>query len=244
MTDKKKIVERIAKLFALGDAEKNTHEEEAMRAIEKAKQMMAEHNLEMSEIITEEEGKPASTIITGQETAYERSHEYFTKYEKWLGQTVMTITETRMIVRHDRVWKNNRTRPVVKLVFFGEVTDTSVAKTIYPILLKTLRKGARLNYGQGWRTEHRNYADGFAYRLMQKARSYKVHLAPEQATSVALVVQSKELVVKRDIMKAFPDLTPMRPSQMQTNDQDAFFRGMADGDRVNLNFRNTLKEEK
>lgn len=226
-----KLIKQISKLLALGDATRNNSEEEALRALQKAKELMVKHNLDMSEVeaTTSKEQKPSIIITQGE--AHTIRHMYFPKYQKWIGMVVRSLTETEMIYQHNSYRQTS-------MVFIGDANDVALAKAIFPILLKTVRRFARRHYGSGWKTDHRNYADGFAYRLMQRARDMKIDLTPKQEQQWGLILYNKETAIAKVV--GGMNLKMMRNSRQRQNRPDAFVRGHEDGGRVNLNFRNSL----
>lgn len=235
-SNRDKIIKQISKLLALGDASRNNSEEEALRALQKAKELMVKHNLDMSEVeaTTEKEEKPRIIVTTGE--AHRIRHKYFPKWQKWVGMAVMKLTETKCIYQHG--WE--RGGYTTRMVFIGDQDDVALAKAIMPILLKTVRRFARRNYGSGWNTNHRNYADGFAYRLMDRAHRIQMDLTPKQEQQWGLILYNKETAIAECMQDQFPNLKEMRNTRQRQNRPEAFVRGAQDGGRVNLNFRNSL----
>ena len=61
-----KLINRVVKLFRLGDASRNSSEGELMAAVTKARELMALHNIEMVEVegrLDESKAKELSIIV-------------------------------------------------------------------------------------------------------------------------------------------------------------------------------------
>ena len=83
-----KLINRVVKLFRLGDASRNSSEGELMAAVTKARELMALHNIEMVEVegrLDESKAKELS-IIVKEYTAYTRKGK-FAKYDMFVGDS-------------------------------------------------------------------------------------------------------------------------------------------------------------
>lgn len=233
--DRTSILERITKLFRLADSGKNSSEAEVLLAMTRAKELMAKYNIAMSEINPDSTTQTKSRIIITDSSVYERRHAYFTKYERWLGRAVATLTSTK--IYFNTTYRNGNH---VAMHFFGDTTDVAVAQALFPILLKTVRRMAHQTYGKGWTTEHRNYSDGFTYRLIQRAREMKIDLTPQQQNCLALVLKTKETAIEEYATKNLA-LREMKRSTSNMTNSEAFNQGYSDGGSVNLNSKGSLK---
>ena len=95
-----KLINRVVKLFRLGDASRNSSEGELMAAVTKAREFMALHNIEMVEVegqLDESKAKELS-IIVKEYTAYTRKGK-FAKYDYSIMTAVSILTDTKVYMK-------------------------------------------------------------------------------------------------------------------------------------------------
>src|SRR6476620_5609761 len=125
---RKKQVERVLKLFKLGDASRNANEAEVMLAITKARERMAQYDLTQADLEAygSEKAKQVAFTIT-QSVAYTRKGRSFAKYDDYMAWAVNEICGVRHYVQtrfHAGSW-------VISRVFYGAEGDVAVANELF-----------------------------------------------------------------------------------------------------------------
>lgn len=226
-----KLIEKIRKLFRLGDAARNSSEGEVMNALEAAKRLMAENNISMAEVAREttKEGvnknwNPARKVAAGQSG----KKQHIAIFENTLFQAVGKLTGTQPI------------RFGTMMVFFGEENDVAIAEALYQALLGSLRACSRSVIGAGWTPSHRQYAEGFTDAIWSRACASAAPSAASDGT-MALVLASKSTWLDAQLKLAFPNLKSL-PSAKPKGKQDpfAYSAGHSDGKKVDLEHKHRL----
>lgn len=231
-----KIIDRIVKLFRLGDKSANTTEAEMMLAVTKARELMAQHNLTMADI-AEKKGQSIADSIRDrirQHPAYTRKGTRLADYDWQVAYAVGILTDTRVIQTWTQDWLGGK---FVSAVFVGVEEDTALAGELFILWLKQVRAMARRVYGSGntWGKRHTSYAVGVGYRLQERARRMVQTLSAGEQETMALVVQTKQSSIERWIAN---NLNMVDKKQRASRlDDDALLRGYQDGAQFNMETR-------
>jgi len=243
-TKRRLLIDRIVKLFALGDTSRNNSEEETLLAITKARRLMTEHNISVADVAR---ATPSMTerqihVLIVEHMAYTLKGNFFASYDDITACAVDLICHTQNVIYKSRQFHDRTLTNTISRAFVGEEADVAVASELFMILLSLVRKRARDvcgRGGRGWSNAHTSYADGFSMRLYHRAKEQVTGLTPEQEKSVALVLASKQLALK-DYMNRFKEGKQRRQNH---RDPVAWSRGYRDGADVSLQKGHTLTGE-
>lgn len=227
--EKTRIIDRIIKLFNLGDAGRNDNEAETMAAVTRAKQLMAEHNIAMAEVAQATSHTHAEQIRVAIEEcdAYTIKWSRFATYDNYIAFAVDEICATKNFLRRTR----NYTGTFISRRFVGDAVDAAVAAKLFMILLTDMRKAARRRYGSGWSLTHTSYCDGYSSRVWERAQ-HAPQLTEAQTQCVALVLHRKEEAIDQYFQKI--GVRPGRRGRMTRRDGNALAVGRMDGGLVDL----------
>lgn len=227
-----KVVDRIKKLLSLGDKQKNSNENEAMLALERAHAMMREHGIQMAELTAEDDEIEINIVRWSDE---ERS-----QYDTWVS--IMASATAELFGCQNILFKSNAAnRYRVRMCFVGEENDIELAKNVWPWLVKCCRRSATATLGSGWTSSHRSFAEAFAARIYTRSKE----IAEQSKRPVtaedhkyAMVVVAKDDALFDFMSKHFPNLTRGKKRGFRGDyDHASALAGANAGDRVNLNFR-------
>lgn len=225
--DRSKVLKKIVGLLNLGDRTANVNEAEVEAAVSKAKQLMVEHAISPDEINAFKE--PLSR--RAQERM--RANVIYTRkgalahYDYRAAHATASVTGTRWF----RKLTDSLTTSAhwTSIVFVGTEHDVAVATELFFILLETVRRRSRQQYGSKWGKRHTDYAMGFSWRLEDRAAQ---DVPVTQST--ALVLADKSTAVTH-YYQQFID--PDKPSfDVRTGDitSKEFARGWQDGAHESL----------
>ena len=234
-SDKARVIDRIIKLFNLGDEHRNNNEAEVMAAVTRAKQLMAEHNIAMAEVAQATDATKAEQIRVAVEEhdAYTIKGGRFATYDNYIAFAVDEICGTKNFLRRTRDYSGQ----YISRRFVGDAMDAAVAAKLFMILLTDMRKAARRRFGSGWSLTHTSYCDGYSSRVWERSRQ-ELQLTAAQTTSVALVLRRKEEAI--DHYFAEIGVRPGRRSRGHRRDGYAMAVGRADGNTVDLGAKRRL----
>jgi|SRR3989304_7217827 len=227
--DQEKIIERIRKLLNLADKSKNNMQGETEAAFAAAQKLMAEHNLSISDVEfkkQQEEGIKEGSV--------EQTKAYTAQWEKDLAHVIDKLCSTKHFYRIRR--SNNWTGRNVVVTFVGIQQDITLAKEIYTILQKQIKRMASKRDYSG--ADARHFCLGVVLTLLDRARQEFAGLTPQQVTKCKDMVVVKDALVKAYFNKL--DLRTARSSGASVNPA-AFDAGREAGKNVSLNFRKTIR---
>lgn len=247
-TPREKLIERVVKLFKLGEhkatgGQAGTTEAEMMLAVTKARQLMAQHSIDMAELELAKGHSLADQMRDRmrQHSAYTRKGTALAIYDHQVARAVAALTDTRMFLQHG--WADGQT---ISMMFLGHEDDVAVASELFMIWLQEVRKMTRRVYGGGntWAKQHTSYATGLGMRLIKRAEEM-VTVAPDQQQTWGLVLASKQLAVQTEWDKllngieVFKALTKQKDKKPRARkwDEDALGRGWRDGADFDMNKR-------
>jgi len=233
MDDQEQILSRVKKLFQL--ASNNPNENEANAALAKMHALLKEHDLDFSSVTQEAKENEEKIIeqMTPEVTQY-------SKYEYALMNAVGILCNTKGIKGHGRVAKS-RTYRYVFIAFVGSRIDVAVSIEAWNWLRAQAKSLSVQHLGKGSTPEHRNFCEGFSYRIFARAKAIKTerNKSEQQENKYALIVQNKDALIQ----KYFRD-TGVKKGRASPNrgshDHASFDLGSTAGEKVNLNFRNSI----
>lgn len=232
--DRKKLVDKIMKLFALGNASANNVEAETLAAVTKAREMMARHQISMAEI---EMAKGASAadavrIHIQHHRAYTRKVAELAQYDYAVAEAVSIMCDCRWYLNHPIGGDGKK---FTSVVFLGDEADVALASELFMIWLQSVRKAARQAFGGGknvWTPQHTSYAVGFGVRLCDRAKEQVRNLNVDEQKTWALVVANKSQALSR----AWDEMvfTKTKERKKKAYDSEAYSKGYLDGGKFNM----------
>jgi hypothetical protein len=247
MDDKrKKLIDRVVKLFRLGAADSGTTEAEMMLAVSKARQLMAEHAISMTDIESLK-GHDAASAMDARirdVPVYTRAGKSLADYDWHVASAVGALTDTEVFVRNQRgPNKKGGWSDLVSVVFVGDEDDVALAGELFHLWLTEVRKMARRKFGSGntWGIIHTSYAVGVGHRLGVRAREM-VHLSAQGQQVWGLVVSNKKDAIARWKAK-FAGPVKERSKRKKEIDPMAYAMGYRDGAHVQMNTKVIGKRE-
>lgn len=237
--ERESIVSKIVKLFALADPSRGGSEHEVALAMAKAKELMAQHGIYLSDVqahgTKEQKAEAAKEDVKSKNQAYERKGRTTLRtWESHLASAVNVICETGSFIT---AWAGGTKS--VRLIFYGTQTDVAVASALYKILHETARRWAKDTLGGSYGPDHRNYCEGFAYRIWERAHE-PVRLSSGQTQQYALVRQTKQ-----QMLASFREELGLVAKRKSGGGHGAYnpearAAGYRDGGRVDLGVKNRL----
>lgn len=195
MTDKEKILERIKKLFALGQSS-NQHEAEL--AMAKASQLMQEHQISMTDVDLSEDGE-----ITTDDVSLEDGR-IAAKWLTGLAMAVATLYDGEAARMTGGIYRHG-----VTMRFYGTPTDIEAMKMTFTYLYGSWKSIVKHDLEQAkqngavpegmtkpWKNSH---GAGFSRALYHRARA----LAAERQANVKSATGRDLVVVKGQAVKDF-----------------------------------------
>lgn len=234
---RKKLIDRIVKLFKLGEEGRNNSEAEMMLAVSKARQLMAEHAISITDI-ADLKGDTAAQRADARirdVPVFTRAGRTLADYDWWVAAAVATLTDTECLKRlSGGLNKRGNPSSLISVLFVGDEDDVALAGELFHLWLTDVRRMARQKYGGGnaWSLSHTSYAVGVAKRLGDRARTM-VQLATADQQVWGLVVSSKRSAITRWKERAQVNTDPGRQRKRQW-DADAYFSGYRDGESVSM----------
>jgi hypothetical protein len=226
-----KLINRVVKLFRLGDAQRShTTEGELLAAVTKARELMALHNIAMVEV----EGQLDETkvnqlrIRVKEHSAYTRKGK-FANYDHPIMTAVSILTDTEVYMQNSAGYQS--------AIFVGDETDAHIAGELYLVLLPSLRRFTRKSCGNGWSRDHTDYALGFGRRVIERSKDI-IKLSKQQEQSMALVVTKKKDALTH-YMKGLM-LTPTKRPRYRHN-SERYSQGYEDGSKMDLGYKRTIR---
>lgn len=232
MSDKKTLVEKVLKLFSLGDASRNPNEAEVNAAITRARELMTEHAISDADLLAYGTAKAKKVaILVKDEVAYTLKRGSFAAYDTGIARTVDAICDTHNYV----VDSHTPSGKFISRRFFGAEADVAVAVALFNRLMDTMKNMAKVQYGTRWSTPHSSYCLGLAVRLMNRARELyaktETMLETTGHTGTALMLRDKRAVVDEHAKKLGLKTTKPRSQKV---DAGAWDRGTQAADSIDL----------
>ena len=223
---KQDILILIRKLFAMADKSRGCTVHEAELAMDKAKKLMAEHNLSVSEVELEDmktgKAQTANTVAT--------SRRGLKIWERILASACSNLFEVGFY--SDRSYGTDLTH----LHFYGCEVDVALACEAYTLLRKLAQLSAKYLENFGDRNQWRL---GFVHAIAQRAKAQVTELtAQQQSKNTGLMIVKNQLVKK---MASDIGIVSKPMNVRARVASDAYSAGYAKGQKESLSFRKELK---
>jgi hypothetical protein len=220
-TIEKSIVEKVKKLLALADSDKNSHEHERAVAMQAAMDLLAKHNLSMTEV-------NAQSL----ELAPEEVSANF-KLEPWVRRILSAACKlyyTRYYMMRTRNYQNRLER---NPVFVGTAENIAVTISVATWLLNSVRLESNRLYRYPF--ERRSFRLGAADKIFERACAITLaEKKPGASVGTSLVVLRNKFEMANEQHMSAKNLKQFRPRAVYL-DGNAFAQGEEFGNQVGLN---------
>jgi hypothetical protein len=235
-----KILETLRKLLALGGKDSGATIHEAEAAMSRAKKIMLEHDLNMSDLEVTE----LKNDEVGENSESYTSIQGFFKWERTLWRAVDSLfsvahyTNEKYIPyeeRRDRSSQYHTTR--FHLHFYGSRGDAVLAAEVTKILRATV-----IRMGNQQSLDKTSYRQGLCMALLHRAEAMEekeTELTAQQVEKCHGLMVIKDKLIENMHNKL--GLVSSRARQGKRYNNDAYSNGYTDGKAVNLGFKNTLR---
>lgn len=223
------IIDKIKKCFALT---KSNFKGESETALRMATELMEKYGLEQADLDMTEDG---------QHIKEERVEEAFTDLKDMWPWEKALIQVTHILLAVECIYVPVYGKKGYKVKFIGVAAEAALAVEVYKILRSELMK---LSRGEGEERDRREFRTGCTSILVDRAividsRRQKPKAEQAQAASNAL------MVIKKTDLKAYVkehyETEPVQNRGSSIKNSDAYNRGQAAGEQVNLDFHKGLK---
>jgi len=229
--DKKEVIAKVRKLFALANDKANEHE--AQKALTIAHAHMKKYGIEMLELEGEENLKLEAEVWESELLGQVDS------FGKILADAVAKLFDCEWWM-----WRpGKRLGYKVKMCFAGGAVDVAMAREAWVWLLKMARSLAIRSMGKGWSPSHRSFAEGFGFRIKERC----IAMVNADAASVededqkyGLVLLKKQNAIEKLFKKEKIEIKLKQSPLKGDVDKFAMFAGAKAGDKVALSFKNKL----
>lgn len=211
---------RIKKLLALGAS--NDNEAEAKAALNKAAELAAKHGMSIEGINAE-----TGEVSNVNKTTLTVSHKRNKAWESSLVSTIIMCFDLEAV--YSSRWDGDR------WFIFGTNSDLDIGLHYFKYCRMYILRSAQKKYTR--KRDQVAYGMGAASALYTRLYEmfYQEKVKQESANTKALVVVKKE-EVKKEKIKAFPNLRPMRTnSNVNNTNYGAYNQGKVDGKNMPLN---------
>ena len=223
------IMDRIRKCLNLSDITKGATEAEAAAAMAAAKRLMAEHNLNISDIEMKEEVRHGANSTADTLT---RKNRY--DWENYVARVADALFGTKHYFTSLPASKGGGW--VRRVMFVGVGQDSAIASEAYSILVDIVFKmGAASGYEGRQRT---SYCLGVVQTLIERANDSVRDITPVQEEKCRGIMVVKNQVIETHLKQL--GLRNARASRRSVNGA-AYNHGKADGRNVNLSFNKALR---
>ena len=216
---RKKIIDRIQKILALGNS--TSFEEDAQTAFKIAKGLMTSYGLDMSEVDIKEEIE--NNII---EEQTEGKGKLF-NWQKITASAIGNLCDTTLLI----IRKNKKTG----FKFIGFKQDVKLAINLYNLLIVTMKNSANKNYSS--KTDRNSYLLGMADILCDRAVIENL-LAKEVKQNYGALIIVKEKEINKFLQENYGNL---KTAKLKTKiNQEAYNKGKEDGRNIDLGKRKKI----
>lgn len=231
--DNEAVMARLKKLLALATPGRGASPAEVEQAMRRAQELAAEHNISLSSVNADGDIK-----VDAIETDISEVHTK-TKIEQLHHLPILAVLRECFGVQTicDTYTDHNMQRHLTRVSIVGEKLDVQLAtycwawlEEMFPRAWLSYRKAH--NIADGW-VPRRSYMQGFRDGIIQSNRRVKDSFKGQERDRYALVVKTKDEVVKARFDEAFPDRRNITAFQ-QREDRGTRAGGEADGRKVRL----------
>lgn len=223
---KEEIMELCRKLFNLGDTTRGATIHEAEAAMDRAKKLMAEYNLSMSDIEVEDLKADVGAAGGEQDAIVKKG---FKAWEVFLLHAMMDLFNVGSYTHRGNYGKTHKTAR-----FYGSIIDVALAVETYKVLHKTAQLSAKYLKSTA---ERNSWRLGFAKALKERAAREAELDAAQQIKCNALMVVKQQIVTA---MEAKMHLRPGKPMRHQRVHGDAYDAGYSKGKQTSMKFKRAL----
>lgn len=214
---KRELVDRVMKLLALGDEEKNSNPHERETAQRMAAKLMAEYSLDFVDL--KKNAKRDENVFARFDV--EGAEEVKVNWEFCLSGAVAKVFDCTVIGKSDNVWK---------LCFMGTKSDLEIAVFFFKYLRRTVGVMSERRYRL--QREQANYAFGMVLTLQERLEELfkkREEFIPSDCKAL-MVIKKDDL--QKFVKQEFPNI---RHSHFNIGKDAASYRqGRNDGHKVNL----------
>ncbi len=218
MTSEKKreMIDRVMKLLALGDADKNSNPHERENAQRMAAKLMAEYAIDFADL-----KKDAKRENTFARFDVEGAEGIKVNWEFSLAGAVARVFDAKVIGSHQQNWQ---------LCFMGTKSDLEISIFFFKYLRRTVGVMSERRYPQT--RERNNYAFGMVMTLQERLEELfakREEFIPADCRAL--------MVIKKDDLQTYVKEQFPRISHSSFNfgaDSHSYHAGRADGKKINL----------
>lgn len=219
---------KIRACFNLADPTKNASEEEAATAMAMAHRLMQKYNLEEAEVLLKETPESlAAAVMRGDLETFANAY----PFELLLASVIQLLCEVKPIINYRNGGKKG-------LSIHGLPADVAMATEVFNKLRDAVNALAG-TCGYKKHTDVNRYRYGVTVTLFRRAQAMKAEAAAAAAQQCRDLVVCKQAAINEYVEKEFPNLR--RGHATRQTISNATQRGMADGKRVNMDFRKKLE---
>jgi hypothetical protein len=224
----KSIVEKVRKLLALADSNKNSHEHERAVAMQAAMDLLAKHNLSMTEITAQNLEIPPEEVSAS------------FKLEPWVRRILSAVCKL-YYTRYYMVGQRNRNNRLDRNpVFVGTAENIAVTISVATWLLNSVRLESNRMYQDAF--ERRSFRLGAADRIFERACEIMLSEKNEGATiGTSLMVLRNQFEKSNEMHMSTKNLKEFKPRTVYM-DGNAFAEGEAFGAQVGLSKHKSDRE--
>lgn len=208
--DRKAIVERVKKLLALGDKERNPSVAEAEAAFARAQALIEKYQLDLDEIdFAADPGLFDTKRFKRFDHIYRKRIVF--QWEKWLASAVAMATGTR----HVMAWSYEGHTHWPTVAFVAHENDGDVVLAMYASIVEVAKHVQRRwlddNGLRGFSKHANDFLEGFATGVYRRAKADAEAAKQRSASSSrALMVIDKGLAVLKAEAELFPNAKEKR----------------------------------
>ena len=206
-------------------------EAEALAAMVMAGNLLQQYNLSLDDIEVAKEECDWLTINIGQS---QRNPQY------WIVKNLAKFCDCRVFMRRGAQtsgWTAKKAPTTISYVFYGHKTDLLIVKYLYDVISSALeyelaqfKKSAVYRRSDERRTLSTSFGLGMATRLSDRFEEMNDAKNPIFTSSGSSIVALKNAIFDKTLMLNLKKST----TKMTVKDANAYYAGMAAGDRVAL----------
>lgn len=226
--DNQKLIERVRKLLALSDQNRNSSESEALAALDKAQSLIAEHGLSMSEIELQEK------LV---ETVEQKERLTSNKPAGWIGMIYRAVYNDIFNCRYYQT--KDRSLKTFKYVFVVTKSNLELAEYFCSYIIRTIndisdvemykyKKAGGTENGKTWRS---SFCFGCAGRIIERLEEkYRKSFSP-------LSQQHGLMRIQKDAVEKYLEDRGLKIRTKQSGtlkSADGYFSGRDQGNKIGL----------
>jgi len=221
------IIEKLKKILILAN-DKGAQPGEIEAAFGKAKEIAMRHGIDIAgiDISGKDEGKDGADTMTIERVDVATRSKNPQKYHRFICALLQEVFGVSVI----RLWDC--------YVFIGEATDVAICRALFPwledVFYSTYYKAKLAGIVISCAADKNGIYSGLYNGMLSANRKAEAALNTEDRSKWAMVVRSKESLVKAKVEEEFPTLQQARRSRLSTNSR-AWDHGYREGQKIRLN---------